>query len=112
MTPQEYLSGFFDYTFSDQNYSSIFKKRGVTDLLDVDGNTTKSLELSQADLYMVMFTVFSKGSASKKKGSWSQSDGGAIVGVTDRKSWFKEANRIYGKYGEAVYSLKNRTQAW
>jgi len=112
MTPQEYLSGLFDYTFTAANYASVFKKRGVEDLVDVDNNTEKSLELSQADLYMILYTALSKGSSSKSKGDWSKSDGGAMIGVTDRKSWFKEANRIYRKYGEGTYSLTDATNRW
>ena len=113
MTAKEYISGRFEYEFSDRNYASAFIKRGLLITALYEEATLKQLELIEADLYMVMVTVFSQGSQSKKQGNWSESDGGKQVGVYDRSRWEKIANNIYKKYGEYVsYSLKDATSRW
>lgn len=113
MTAKEYIAGLFEYEFSDKNYASAFIKRGLDIAALYEDATTEQLELIEADLYMVMVTVFSQGSQSKKQGNWSSSDGGKQVGVYDRSRWEKIAKDIYKKYGEYTsYSLKDRTNLW
>ncbi len=113
MTAREYIEGLFTYTFSDANIASAFQKRELSITAEYEEATTKQLELIQADLYMVMYTVFSQGSQSKKSGGWSKSEGGYQVTVNDRRAWKTSADAIYKKYGESVsYTLKDRTTGW
>lgn len=111
---EDYLNGLFAEDFSAKNMTSILLKRGIdagADFLDVDD---QSKELAQADLYMVLFNKFSKGSESVSKGNWKRSTGGVNIGVNDRKSFFEAANIIYKKYGEplASYGMKDGTNLW
>ena len=113
MTAVDYIKGLFTYSFSDTNIASVFLKRGLDITAQYEDATTEQLELIQADLYMVMYTVFSQGAQSKKSGGWSSSDGGYQVGVYDRRAFKRSADDIYKKYGEYTsYSLKDGTYKW
>ena len=113
-TIEQYLQGLFAYTFSEGNLNSVLLKREIDtgcDHLDV---TTELKELAQADLYMVLFNIFSQGSQSVTRGNWTRSTGSVTIGVTDRKSFWDAANIIYKKYGEtgASYGMKDGTNLW
>lgn len=113
MTAIDYISGLFTYSFDNNNTRSVFLKRDLAYDAEYEDATTKQLELIQADLYMVMYTVFSQGAASKKQGNWSESDGGYQVTVNDRRSWKTSADDIYKRYGEySRYALKDKTNLW
>lgn len=113
MTAADYIKGLFTYEFSEANLLSAFTKRGLAIDAQYENATTKQLELIQADLYMVMYTVFSQGSQSKKSGGWSESSGGYQVGVYDRRAFKKSADDIYKRYGEySSYSLVDGSNRW
>jgi len=111
---EDYLNGLFAEDFSTKNMTSILLKRGIAVGVDSTLVSDQSKELAQADLYMVLFNKFSKGSESVSKGNWKRSTGGVNIGVNDRKSFFEAANIIYKKYGEplASYGMKDGTNLW
>ena len=111
---EDYLNGLFAEDFSAKNMTSVLLKRGISVAADQSGIAVKSKELAQADLYMVLFNKFGKGSESVSKGNWSRSVGSTSIGVTDRKSFLDAANQIYKKYGEETvsYGFFDRTNAW
>lgn len=113
MTAREYIEGLFTYEFSTPNITSVFTKRGLLITAQYEDATLEQLELIQADLFMVMYTVFSQGSQSKKSGGWSESSGGYQVGVYDRRAFKKSADEIYKRYGEYnSYSLIDGSGRW
>lgn len=113
MTAKEYIEGLFTYEFSVANLLSVFTKRGLSITAQYEDATLEQLELIQADLFMVMYTVFSQGSQSKKSGGWSESSGGYQVGVYDRRAFKKSADDIYKRYGEySSYSLIDGSNRW
>jgi hypothetical protein len=111
---EDYLNGLFAEDFSAKNMTSVLLKRGIEVASDESEVTTKSKELAQADLYMVLFNTFSKGGESVSKGNWKRTTASTNIGVNDRKSFLDAANKIYDKYGEAVVShgMKDRTDRW
>ena len=113
-TIEDYLNGLFAEDFTSKNMTSVLLKREITPNADQSGIETKSKDLAQADLYMVLFNKFGKGTESVSKGNWSRSVGAVSIGVTDRKSFLDAANQIYKKYGEETvsYGFINRTNAW
>jgi hypothetical protein len=112
-TIENYLNGLFAEDFSTRNMTSVLLKRSITAGVDESTVELKSKELAQADLYMVLFNKFSKGSESVTKGNWKRSTGGVNIGVNDRKSFFDAANLIYKKYGESIYyGMKDGTNLW
>ena len=114
-TIESYLQGLFTFTFTSANMNSVFLKRGITTGTDEADVSVKDKELSQADLYMVLFNAFSKGNESVQKGNWKRTTGGMNVGITDRKMFRDQANAIYAKYGEAVVGytgMKDGTFLW
>jgi len=113
MNIKDYLQGLFTYQFSEANMLSILLKRGILEDANYVDVEEKSRELAQADLYMVMYTMYTQGSETVKKGNWSKSTGGINVGVYDRRSFNQAADSIYNKYGETIsYSLIARSNAW
>ena len=113
-TIEGYLQGLFAYQFSEANLNSILIKRGIEKGSDESDVSIKLKELAQADLYMVLFNIFSQGSSTVSKGNWSRSTASVNIGVNDRKSFWDAANLIYKKYGEsATYSgIKDGTNLW
>lgn len=113
-TIEDYLNGLFAEDFSAKNMTSVLLKRGISVASDQSIADTKSKELAQADLYMVLFNKFGKGTESTSKGNWSKTIGSVSIGVTDRKSFLDSANQIYKKYGEETvsYGFFDRTNAW
>lgn len=111
---EDYLNGLFAEDFSAKNMTSILLKRGIVAEADSSTVSDQLKELAQADLYMVLFNKFSKGSESVSKGNWKRSTGGVNIGVNDRKSFYEAANIIYKKYGEplASYGMKDGTNLW
>jgi hypothetical protein len=100
ITIEQYLQGLFAYTFTDQNMASVLVKRGIEAGSDQEDVSTESKELATADLYMVLFNVFTKGNETVQKGNWKRSSAGITVGITDRKAFRDMANQIYLRYGE------------
>lgn len=114
-TIENYLKGLFAYQFTDQNMNSVILKRNVDAGSDESDVSTKDKELCQADLYMIMFNVFSSGSETTQRGNWKRTLGGITVGVTDRKMFRNQANSIYIKYGEEIVGntgMKDGTFLW
>ena len=111
---EDYLNGLFAEDFTAKNMTSVLLKRSITAEADESDVDTESKELAQADLYMVLFNKFGKGSESVSKGSWKRSTAAVNIGISDRKSFLDAANKIYDKYGEAVtsYGMKDRTDRW
>lgn len=114
MTIEQYLQGLFAYEFSTANIQSVLVKRDIEFGEDQADVSTELKELATADLYMVLFNVFSKGNTSITRGNWSRSSGSVNLGVTDRKAFKDAANAIYKKYGEetATYGMKDGTDLW
>ena len=113
-TIEDYLNGLFAEDFSAKNTTSVLLKRGIdvgADILDVSDQLK---ELAQADLYMVLFNKYSKGSESVSKGNWKRSTGAVNIGVGDRKAYLDAANAIYKRYEEtnAYYGMKDGTNLW
>jgi hypothetical protein len=113
-TIEQYLQGLFSYEFSTANMTSVLLKRDIESGIDHADVSTELKELAQADLYMVLFNVFSQGNQTISKFNWSRSFGSVNVGITDRKSFLDAANRIYKRYGEASvsYTMKDGTNLW
>lgn len=113
-TIENYLNGLFAEDFTAKNMTSVLLKRGISVGADESAVEVKSKELMEADLYMVLFKKFSKGSDSVTKGNWKRSSGGVTIGVNDRKAFFDAANAIYKKYNEttATYGMKDGTNLW
>jgi hypothetical protein len=113
-TIEQYLQGLFAYTFTAANLNSVLLKRDIESGADQADVSTELKELAQADLYMVLFNIFSQGSQSVTKGNWTRSTGSVNIGVNDRKSFWDAANMIYKKYGEtdASYGMKDGTNLW
>jgi len=113
-TIEQYLKGLFAYDFSDANMTSVLLKRDIEAGVSHAEVSTELKDLAQADLYMVLFNVFSQGNQTVSKGNWTRSFGSVNVGITDRKSFLDAANRIYARYGEASvsYSMKDGTNLW
>lgn len=113
-TIEQYLQGLFSYEFSTANMTSVLIKRDIESGCDQADVSAQQKDLAQADLYMVLFNVFSGGSQTVSKGNWSRSTGSVYVGVNDRKSFWDAANNIYKKYGEssASYGMKDGTHLW
>jgi hypothetical protein len=112
-TIEQYLQGLFDYQFQELNLSGVLLKRGITAGVDHLTVSAQVKELMQADLLMVLFTVFSKGSESVTKGNWKRATGAVYVAVKDRFAFRDEANKIYARYGEiASFGMKDGTNLW
>jgi hypothetical protein len=113
-TIEQYLQGLFSYEFSEANLTSVLIKRDIESGVDQADVSTELKELATADLYMVLFNVFSRGNTSVTRGNWSRSSGSVNIGVNDRKAFLDAANAIYKKYGEssAAYSIKDGTNLW
>ena len=113
-TIEEYLQGLFAYQFTSGNLNSVLLKREIESGCDQADVTIELKELAQADLYMVLFNIFSQGSETVTKGNWSRSTGSVSIGVSDRKSFWDAANLIYTKYGETgTYNgMKDGTNLW
>lgn len=112
-TIETYLQGLFDYQFQPANISAVLLKRGIAEGADYLTVSEQLRELCQADLYMIMFSVFSKGSESVSKGNWKRSTGAVYIAQKDRIEFRKQANQIYAKYGEAVsYGMQDGTNLW
>ena len=114
-TIEQYLQGLFAYPFAEANITSILLKRDIESGVEHSDVSTELKELAQADLYMVLFNVFSQGNQTVSKGNWSRSYGSVNVGVYDRRAFMEAANAIYKKYGEttsASYRIKDGTDLW
>ena len=114
-TIEDYLQGLFAYQFTDQNMTSVLIKRDVTAGVDESTVSTRDKELCEADLYMILFNAFSKGSDSAQKGNWKRTLGGITVNASDRKAFRSHANSIYLKYGEEIVGntgMKDGTFLW
>jgi hypothetical protein len=114
-TIEQYLQGLFAYEFSESNMTSVLIKRDIEAGYDQADISTELKDLAQADLYMVLFNVFSQGNQTVSKGNWSRAFGSLNVGVYDRRAFMEAANAIYKKYGEttsASYRIKDGTNKW
>lgn len=113
ITIETYLQGQFDYQFKDTNLQSVLLKRGIAAGADHLTVSAVTKELMVADLYMVLFSVFSKGSESVSKGNWKRSTGAVYIAEKDRFAYRDQANKIYAKHGEiATYGMKDGTNLW
>lgn len=113
-TIEDYLNGLFASDFSEKNLKSILLKRGIDSGADQENVSVMLKELAQADLYMVLFNTFSRGSETVTKGNWSRSIGSVNIGVNDRKGYLDAANLLYAKWGESVVTggMKDGTNLW
>lgn len=112
-TIETYLQGLFDYQFKDTNLQSVLLKRGIEAGADHLTISFETKELMCADLLMILFTVFSKGSESVSKGNWKRSTGAVYIAEKDRFAYRDQANKIYARYGEITsFGMKDGTNLW
>ena len=113
-TIEDYLNGLFASDFSEKNIKSVLLKRGIEPGTSQENVSVKLKELSQADLYMVLFNTFSRGGETVTKGNWSRSTGAVNIGVNDRRGYLEAANLLYAKWGEASVNvgMKDGTNLW
>ena len=102
MTISEYLKGSFSYTFSDANIASVLTRRGLTADKPLEDVDEKSIDLAQADLYMILANVVSGGGKRVQKGNRSVSERSYQFGVYDRREFRAMADRLYSKWGESI----------
>lgn len=113
MNIKDYLKAKFIYPFTDNQILVVILERGIPVEAMFDQVTKKQLDLAKADLYEIMFTLFSQGASSIKKGSWSRTVGGITITEKDRLALRESANVLYEKHGEPTnYQGRDRTDAW
>lgn len=101
MTIEKFLRGGFDFKFSDENISTVLASRSIEPLAPIETVSGKDRDLARADLYMVLASVISGGGKKVQMGNRSVSERNYSFGVTDRRFFASEANRLYAKWGEA-----------
>jgi hypothetical protein len=113
MNIKDFLKAKFVYEFTDNQILAVMLERGIPVNAMFDQATEKQLDLAKADLYEIMFTLFSHGTNSIKRGNWARSVGGIIITEQDRLAFRESANFLYEKHGEeAKYLGRDRTNAW
>jgi hypothetical protein len=102
MTISEFLKGSFDFTFSDANILTVLTRRGLTADTPLESVDEKSIDLVQADLYMILANAVSGGGRRVQKGNRSVSERTYQFGVYDRRAFREMANHLYAKWGESA----------
>lgn len=112
MDVKAYIKGSFGYDFPDSTINAVLFARGIADDALVENISTKDRELVQADLYMYLTTIVSKGNVKIKMGDWEKSESSTQLGIYDRRDFRRMANAIYSKYGIKRGRTKNLTNRW
>lgn len=108
MTISEFLKGSFDFAFTDANILAVLTRRGLTTDTPLEDVDEKSIDLVQADLYMILANAVSGGGRRVQKGNRSVSERTYQFSVYDRRDFRAMANKLYAKWGETTSTSSAR----
>ena len=90
----DFLRGLFLYPFETINLNAIMFKRSIPLNAMADQVTTKQLDLAQADLFELLYTLFTRATTTKKHGNWVSTVGGMTITKADKDGFRDSANDI------------------